>query len=172
MRTPVFGASILPLPALCLVSSRSSPAQISPACCRVSPPALWLASALWMRCKLREYPLLPHEKVCYVGQPIAVVVAHDPVRCQGRCSADHRGRTSLGASPRCRGRGADDAPVIHEALGERMWPCVCVSVLATWTGPLHRLTVWCVSAMWCNALSPPRWKRAACWPRINRRETS
>ena len=25
-----------------------------------------------------EYPLLPHDKVCYVGQPIAVVVAHDP----------------------------------------------------------------------------------------------
>ena len=23
-----------------------------------------------------EYPLLPHDKVCYVGQPIAVVVAH------------------------------------------------------------------------------------------------
>src|SRR5262245_18595230 len=25
-----------------------------------------------------EYPLLPQDKVCYVGQPIAVVVAHDP----------------------------------------------------------------------------------------------
>src|SRR4029450_7377337 len=25
-----------------------------------------------------EYPLLAHDKVCYVGQPIAVVVARDP----------------------------------------------------------------------------------------------
>ena len=49
-----------------------------------------------------EHPLLAKDKVCYVGQAVAVVVAQDPVRGQG-CSGAHRGRLRAPVpSPRSR----------------------------------------------------------------------
>ena len=64
-----------------------------------------------------EYPLLPHDKVCYVGQPIAVVVAHDPYVARdavGLITVDYEPLVPI-LDPDAAAR--DDAPVIHAALG-------------------------------------------------------
>ena len=64
-----------------------------------------------------EYPLLAHDKVCYVGQPIAVVVAHDPYVARDAVElliVDYEPLVPvLDADAAAR----DNAPVIHEALG-------------------------------------------------------
>jgi carbon-monoxide dehydrogenase large subunit len=63
------------------------------------------------------YPLLPHEKVCYVGQPIAVVVAHDPYVARDAIelmTVDYEPLVPV-LDPDAAAR--DEAPVIHEAMG-------------------------------------------------------
>ena len=64
-----------------------------------------------------EYPLLPHDKVCYVGQPIAVVVAHDPYVARdavGLITVDYEPLVPI-LDPDAAAR--EDAAVIHAALG-------------------------------------------------------
>jgi aerobic carbon-monoxide dehydrogenase large subunit len=64
-----------------------------------------------------EYPLLAHEKVCYVGQPLAVVVARDPYVAKDAAAlitADYEPLEPV-LDPVEAAR--DDAPVIHAALG-------------------------------------------------------
>ena len=64
-----------------------------------------------------EYPLLAHDKVCYVGQPIAVVVAHDPYVARDAVElimVDYDPLTPV-LDPDAAARA--DAPVIHEAMG-------------------------------------------------------
>jgi carbon-monoxide dehydrogenase large subunit len=64
-----------------------------------------------------EYPLLPHDKVCYVGQPIAVVVAHDPYVARDAVeliTVDYEPLAPV-LDPEAAAR--DDAPVIHAAMG-------------------------------------------------------
>jgi carbon-monoxide dehydrogenase large subunit len=64
-----------------------------------------------------EYPLLPHDKVCYVGQPIAVVVAHDPYVARDAVeliTVDYEPLVPV-LDPDAAAR--DEAPVIHAALG-------------------------------------------------------
>lgn len=64
-----------------------------------------------------EYPLLAHDKVCYVGQPIAVVVAHDPYVVRDAVeliTVDYEPLVPV-LDPMAAAR--DDAPVIHEAMG-------------------------------------------------------
>src|SRR5215467_1467181 len=64
-----------------------------------------------------EYPLLPHDKVCYVGQPIAVVVAHDPYIARDaveRITVDYGPLVPV-LEPDAAAR--DEAPVIHAAMG-------------------------------------------------------
>ena len=64
-----------------------------------------------------EYPLLAHDKVCYVGQPIAVVVAHDPYVARDAVeliTVDYEPLVPM-LDPMAAAR--DDAPVIHEAMG-------------------------------------------------------
>jgi carbon-monoxide dehydrogenase large subunit len=64
-----------------------------------------------------EYPLLAHDKVCYVGQPIAVVVAHDLYIARDALeliTVDYEPLVPVldpGAAAR------DNAPVIHAAMG-------------------------------------------------------
>src|SRR5919108_2598091 len=64
-----------------------------------------------------EYPLLAQEKVCYVGQPIAVVVAHDPYIARDAVeliTVDYEPLVPI-LDPDAAAR--DDAPVIHAAMG-------------------------------------------------------
>ena len=64
-----------------------------------------------------EYPLLPHDKACYVGQPIAVVVAHDPYIARDaveRITVDYEPLVPI-LDPDAAAR--DEAPVIHAAMG-------------------------------------------------------
>src|SRR5215831_18302705 len=64
-----------------------------------------------------EYPLLAYDKVCYVGQPIAVVVAHDPYIARDAVeliTVDYEPLVPV-LDPDAAAR--DDAPVIHEAMG-------------------------------------------------------
>src|SRR5262249_45798928 len=64
-----------------------------------------------------EYPLLPHDKVCYVGQPIAVVVAHNPYIARDAVeliTVDYEPLVPV-LDPDAAAR--DEAPVIHEAMG-------------------------------------------------------
>jgi aerobic carbon-monoxide dehydrogenase large subunit len=64
-----------------------------------------------------EYPLLPHDKVCYVGQPIAVVVAHDPYVARDAVAlitVDYEPLVPV-LDPDAAAR--EDAPVIHAAMG-------------------------------------------------------
>ena len=64
-----------------------------------------------------EYPLLPHDKVCYVGQPIAVVVAHDLYIARDAVeliTVDYEPLVPI-LDPDAAAR--DDAPVIHAAMG-------------------------------------------------------
>src|SRR5215470_9571835 len=64
-----------------------------------------------------EYPLLAHEKVCYVGQPIAMVVAHDPYIARDAVeliSVDYEPLVPV-LDPDAAAR--DEAPVIHAAMG-------------------------------------------------------
>jgi carbon-monoxide dehydrogenase large subunit len=64
-----------------------------------------------------EYPLLAHDKVCYVGQPIAVVVAQDPYVARDAVeliTVDYEPLVPV-LDPDAAAR--DDAPVIHEAMG-------------------------------------------------------
>ncbi len=64
-----------------------------------------------------EYPLLAHDQVCYVGQPIAVVVAHDPYIARDAVeliTGDYEPLVPvLDADAAARG----EAPVIHAAMG-------------------------------------------------------
>ena len=64
-----------------------------------------------------EHPLLAKDKVCYVGQAVAVVVAHDPYVAGDaleRIAVDYEPLPPV-LDPDEAGR--DDAPVIHEAIG-------------------------------------------------------
>src|SRR2546425_1827970 len=64
-----------------------------------------------------EYPLLAHDKVCYVGQPIAVVVAQDLYVARDAVeliTVDYEPLVPV-LDPDAAAR--DDAPVIHEAMG-------------------------------------------------------
>ena len=64
-----------------------------------------------------EYPLLAHDKVCYVGQPIAVVVARDPYVARDAVeliTVDYEPLPPV-LDPDAAAR--DDAPVIHAAMG-------------------------------------------------------
>jgi carbon-monoxide dehydrogenase large subunit len=64
-----------------------------------------------------EYPLLAHEKVCYVGQPIAVVVAHHPYVARDAVeliTVDYEPLVPV-LDPDAAAR--DDAPVMHQAMG-------------------------------------------------------
>src|SRR5262245_29778679 len=64
-----------------------------------------------------EFPLLAHAKVCYVGQPIAVVVADNPYIARdavGLITVDYEPLTPV-LDPEAAAR--DDAPVIHAAMG-------------------------------------------------------
>ena len=60
---------------------------------------------------------MPHDKVCYVGQPIAVVVAHDPYVARDAVeliTVDYEPLVPI-LDPDAAAR--DEAPVIHEAMG-------------------------------------------------------
>ena len=64
-----------------------------------------------------EYPLLAHDKVCYVGQPIAAVVAQDLYVARDAVeliTVDYEPLVPV-LDPDAAAR--DDAPVIHEAMG-------------------------------------------------------
>jgi carbon-monoxide dehydrogenase large subunit len=64
-----------------------------------------------------EYPLLAHDTVCYVGQPMAVVVAHDPYVARDALAlitVDYEPLPPV-LDPDAAAR--HDAPVIHAALG-------------------------------------------------------
>jgi carbon-monoxide dehydrogenase large subunit len=64
-----------------------------------------------------EYPLLAHDRVCYVGQPIAVVVAHDPYIARDAVelmTVDYEPLVPV-LDPEAAAR--DGAPVIHAAMG-------------------------------------------------------
>jgi carbon-monoxide dehydrogenase large subunit len=64
-----------------------------------------------------EQPLLAHDKVCYVGQPIAVVVAQDPYMAREgveRITVDYEPLPPV-LDPLT--AASADAPVIHQALG-------------------------------------------------------
>jgi carbon-monoxide dehydrogenase large subunit len=64
-----------------------------------------------------EYPLLAHDKVCYVGQPLAVVVAHDPYVARDAVeliTVDYEPLVPV-LDPDAAAR--DEAPVIHAAMG-------------------------------------------------------
>jgi aerobic carbon-monoxide dehydrogenase large subunit len=64
-----------------------------------------------------EHPLLAKEKVCYVGQAVAVVVAHDPYIAEDaleHISVDYEPLSPV-LDPDEAAR--DDAPVIHETFG-------------------------------------------------------
>jgi len=64
-----------------------------------------------------EYPLLPHDKVCYVGQPIAVVVAHDPYVARDAVELITVDYEPLAPVLNPDAAARDDAPVIHAAMG-------------------------------------------------------
>ena len=64
-----------------------------------------------------EYPLLAHDKVCYVGQAIAVVVAHDPYVARDAVALITVDYEPLVPVLDAEAAARDDAPVIHEALG-------------------------------------------------------
>src|SRR5215475_8169851 len=64
-----------------------------------------------------EYPLLAYDKVCYVGQPIAVVVAHDPYVARDAVelmTVDYEPLVPV-LDPDAAVR--DEVPVIHTAMG-------------------------------------------------------
>ena len=64
-----------------------------------------------------EYPLLAHDKVCYVGQPIAVVVAHDPYVARDAVELITVDYEPLVPVLDADAAARDEAPVIHEAMG-------------------------------------------------------
>ena len=64
-----------------------------------------------------EYPLLAHDKVCYVGQPIAVVVAHDPYVARDAVELITVAYEPLVPVLDADAAARDEAPVIHEAMG-------------------------------------------------------
>jgi aerobic carbon-monoxide dehydrogenase large subunit len=64
-----------------------------------------------------EYPLLAHDKVCYVGQPIAVVVAHDPYIARDAVALITVDYGPLVPVLDPDAAAQDGAPVIHEAMG-------------------------------------------------------
>jgi aerobic carbon-monoxide dehydrogenase large subunit len=64
-----------------------------------------------------EYPLLPHDKVCYVGQPIAMVVARDPYTARDAVELITVDYEPLVPVLEPDAAAQDEAPVIHEAMG-------------------------------------------------------
>src|SRR2546426_4878882 len=64
-----------------------------------------------------EYPLLPHDKVCYVGQPIAIVVAHDLYVARDAVELIMVDYEPLAPVLDPEAAARDDAPVIHAAMG-------------------------------------------------------
>jgi carbon-monoxide dehydrogenase large subunit len=64
-----------------------------------------------------EYPLLAHDKVCYVGQPIAVVVAHDPYVASDAVELITVDYEPLVPVLDADTAAQDEAPVIHAAMG-------------------------------------------------------
>jgi carbon-monoxide dehydrogenase large subunit len=64
-----------------------------------------------------EYPLLAYDKVCYVGQPIAVVVAHNPYIARDAIELITVNYEPLVPVLDPDAAARDDAPVIHAAMG-------------------------------------------------------
>ncbi|HEY7489855.1 MAG TPA: xanthine dehydrogenase family protein molybdopterin-binding subunit [Candidatus Tectomicrobia bacterium] len=64
-----------------------------------------------------EYPLLAHNQVCYVGQPIAVVVAHHPYVARDAVELIIVDYEPLVPVLDPDAAAQDEAPVIHQAMG-------------------------------------------------------
>jgi carbon-monoxide dehydrogenase large subunit len=64
-----------------------------------------------------NYPLLAHDKVCYVGQPLAIVVAYDPYIARDAIDLITVDYEPLAPVLDPLEAARDDAPVIHEAMG-------------------------------------------------------
>jgi len=64
-----------------------------------------------------DYPLLAHDKVCYVGQPLALVVATDPYIARDAIDLITVDYEPLAPVLDPLEAARDDAPVIHEAMG-------------------------------------------------------
>jgi aerobic carbon-monoxide dehydrogenase large subunit len=64
-----------------------------------------------------EYPLLAQDKVCYVGQPMAVVVAHDPYIARDAMELITVDYEPLVPVLDADAAARDEAPVIHAAMG-------------------------------------------------------
>jgi carbon-monoxide dehydrogenase large subunit len=64
-----------------------------------------------------EYPLLAQDKVCYVGQPMAVVVAHDPYVARDAVELITVDYEPLVPVLDAAAAARDEAPVIHAAMG-------------------------------------------------------
>jgi carbon-monoxide dehydrogenase large subunit len=64
-----------------------------------------------------DYPLLAHDKVCYVGQPLAIVVAYDSYIARDAIDLITVDYEPLAPVLDPLEAARDDAPVIHEAMG-------------------------------------------------------
>ena len=118
-----------------------------------------------------EYPLLPHDKVCYVGQPIAVVVAHDPYVARdavGLITVDYEPLAPI-LDPDAAAR--EDAAVIHAALGTNVAMRLRQRA-GDLEGALAQADHVVRQRYVVQRIVPAPLRRGACWPNTSPRKTS
>jgi carbon-monoxide dehydrogenase large subunit len=104
------------------------------------------------------HPLLARGKVCYTGQPVAVVVTQERYQVRDALAAIQVDYQPLSAvvDP----LEAMQAEAVHQELGTNM-PYDSSILAATWKRPLRRPSTWSGSATGCSAWRQRRWKREA-----------
>jgi aerobic carbon-monoxide dehydrogenase large subunit len=108
------------------------------------------------------HPLLARGKVCYTGQPVAVVVAQERYLVRDALALIRVDYAPLPAviDP----LEALQAAAVHTRSWAPTSACASAQPAVTWTRPLRRPRTWSGSATACSAWRPPRWRPAVSWP--------
>jgi carbon-monoxide dehydrogenase large subunit len=118
-----------------------------------------------------EHPVLARDKVCYVGQPVAIAVAHDRYLARDaldRIEVDYQSLPPImdpweaaqgGSIPIHEALGSNVAMRIREGRGDVQAAFAQSDAIVRGRYEVPRLF-------------PPRWRAEACWRSINPRLTS
>ena len=106
------------------------------------------------------HPLLARGKVCYTGQPVAVVVAQERSLVRDALPLIQVDYAPLPAviDPPTR-----EAAAVHPELGTNIGLRL-LTAGGDLDAALRRPRTWSGSATACRAWRPPRWRHAASWP--------
>ena len=118
-----------------------------------------------------EHPALARDKVCYVGQPVAVAVAQDPYVAKDALESIRVSYEVLPPLLDPREAAEEGSAPIHESLAAT-WSCECGPEGETWQLPLPRPTASSGGVTTYPEYRQRPWKAGPRWSSTSLRKTS